>query len=87
MLLNEPIESWPRVDVLLGFYSTGYPIDKVISYVKEFKPVCINDLESQKTLWERSSIMKLLSDNGVPTARSITLLRNSVKMSQTEIEE
>ena len=87
ILFNSPIENWPKCDVLLGFYSTGYPIDKVIEYVKVYKPFCINDLESQKILWERSEITRMLFEAGVPTARSFTVIRNKEKMSQQEIED
>ena len=46
MLYNKPIEEWTRVDVMLAFYSNGFPLDKVISYVDKYKPECINDLHS-----------------------------------------
>jgi len=34
MILNKPIEDWIRCDVLIGFYSFGFPLDKAIAYVK-----------------------------------------------------
>jgi hypothetical protein len=46
MLFNQPVEDWLRVDVLLAFYSNGFPLDKVISYVNLRKPECINELDS-----------------------------------------
>ena len=46
MLFNKPIEEWTKVDVMLAFYSNGFPLDKVISYVDKYKPECINDLHS-----------------------------------------
>ena len=33
MLLNAPIEEWLRCDVLIAFYSTGFPLQKAIDYV------------------------------------------------------
>jgi hypothetical protein len=44
MLLNKPIEEWHRCDVLIGFYSFGFPLAKAISYVDKYKPAMINDL-------------------------------------------
>lgn len=58
MILNDPIESWPIVDVLMGWYSDGfnyyfsfiigYPLDKAIAYVDYRKPYALNDLRMQK---------------------------------------
>lgn len=44
MLLDSPIEEWLRCDVLIGFYSTGFPLQKAIEYVKKYEPKMINDL-------------------------------------------
>lgn len=58
MILNAPIEDWPVVDVLMGWYSDGlcisfslilgYPLDKAIEYVDYRKPYALNDLRMQK---------------------------------------
>lgn len=58
MILNEPIENWPIVDVLMGWYSNGlfalhglhlgYPLDKAIEYCDYRKPYSLNDLRMQK---------------------------------------
>ena len=57
-ILHAPIEEWPIVDVLMGWYSDGtllqacynigYPLDKAISYVELRKPYSLNDLSMQK---------------------------------------
>ena len=45
-ILNSPIEDWPRVDVLISFYSSGFPMEKGLKYVNAYKPIQINDLEA-----------------------------------------
>ena len=44
MIQNKPISEWHRVDILIGFYSFGFPLEKAIEYVKTYKPQMINDL-------------------------------------------
>jgi inositol hexakisphosphate/diphosphoinositol-pentakisphosphate kinase len=39
MFLNEPIENWPEVDVLISFYSKGFPMEKALKYVNNYKPI------------------------------------------------
>jgi hypothetical protein len=76
MILNQPIEKWIRCDVLLAFYSHGFPLKRAIEYVKMFKPVLINDLESQTILWDRTQVNDMLRSAGIPTARCCTVVRN-----------
>ena len=44
MILKKPIEQWLRADVLISFYSDGFPLQKAINYVEKYKPKMINDL-------------------------------------------
>ena len=53
MILNDPIEEWPRCDCLLAFFSMGFPLEKAVAYSKLRKPFLINDLESQYDLLNR----------------------------------
>ncbi len=70
MFLNEPIEKWPEVDVLISFYSKGFPMEKALKYVNfNKKLIQINDLESQKILWDRRKIYTILKNNGIPIAK------------------
>jgi inositol hexakisphosphate/diphosphoinositol-pentakisphosphate kinase len=39
MIINAPIEVWPEVEVFICFYSSGFPIDKTLEYVRKHKPV------------------------------------------------
>ena len=65
MILNEPIEKWPVVEVLIAFYSTGYPTAKVLSYVEMRHPFMINDLRMEATLKDRRKVYELLQANGI----------------------
>jgi inositol hexakisphosphate/diphosphoinositol-pentakisphosphate kinase len=53
MMFDSPIDEWLRCDVLIAFYSTSFPLQKAIEYVRKYKPVMINDLEVQHVLWDR----------------------------------
>jgi hypothetical protein len=44
LIKDAPVEEWPRVDVLISFYSHRFPLDKAIKYVKLVRPYQINDL-------------------------------------------
>jgi inositol hexakisphosphate/diphosphoinositol-pentakisphosphate kinase len=39
VILNSPIEDWPKVEVLICFYSSGFPMEKGLKYVNTYKPI------------------------------------------------
>ena len=67
MILNQKPSEWPVVDVLLSFYSSGFPLAKAQEYCELRKPMLINDLKKQELLWDRSLIYKELGNAGIPT--------------------
>jgi inositol hexakisphosphate/diphosphoinositol-pentakisphosphate kinase len=77
LILNAPIEDWPKVDVLISFYSSGFPMEKGLKYVNAYKPIQINDLEAQKALWDRRKIYEILKANNIPMAKHYFVERKS----------
>jgi inositol hexakisphosphate/diphosphoinositol-pentakisphosphate kinase len=58
-ILNKPIDDWPIVECLIGFYSNHYPLLKAIEYVKLRQPFLINDLEMQSILKDRRRVYEV----------------------------
>eukprot|EP01084_Bolivina_argentea_P236363 397446_1 len=50
LIHHRPIEEWPRCDVLIAYFSKGYPTAKVLTYVDKYKPCLINGLKQQMLL-------------------------------------
>ena len=55
-ILNQPIEEWPVVEVLIAFYSHHFPTEKALEYVKLVKPYMINDLGCENILKDRRKV-------------------------------
>ena len=76
VILDEDVDTWPIVDVLISFFSTGFPLEKAIQYVNLRKPVCVNDLSMQTVLWDRRAVLRILAAAGVPTPPSVSADRD-----------
>lgn len=74
-ILNQPIEAWPVVEVLIAFYSTKFPTQKALDYVKLRKPYMINDLAMEETLKDRRKVYRLLQAEGIDVPTHVFLER------------
>ncbi|CAC5392740.1 PPIP5K [Mytilus coruscus] len=81
VILSSPVEEWPIVDVLISFFSAGFPLDKAIAYTNLRKPFVINDLESQYILLDRREVYKTLIKHGIPHPRYSVLNRDKGPLS------
>ena len=76
LILNDPVESWPICDVLIAFYSNGYPLEKAEQYVALRRPYLINDLRMQRTLMDRRLVYDLLEESGIDVPRHVFMSRD-----------
>jgi inositol hexakisphosphate/diphosphoinositol-pentakisphosphate kinase len=76
MIKNEPVEEWPECDVIIAFYSKGYPLQKAKEYVKLKKPFILNDLDMQEQLKDRRCVYDLLVASGIDVPRHVYLSRD-----------
>ena len=80
-ILNEPIAEWPLVNVLIAFFSKGFPLQKAIDYATLHKDTMhlINDLHQQSILQDRRKVYDLLQASGIDVPRHVYLSRDGYK--------
>lgn len=76
IIVNEPVESWPRCDALIAFFSTGFPLLKAQQYVELRRPVVVNALAPQHLLQDRREVYRVLQEHGVPTPHHVVVSRD-----------
>ena len=78
LIFCKEIENWPIVESMIVFFSTGFPFNKVLDYIKLRKPFLVNDFESQKIFWDRREIAKKLKEYNIPTPESLIIDRGEI---------
>lgn len=77
IILNCPVTEWPICDVLIAFYSSGYPLDKAEEYVELHPDIFIlNDLKMQRVLMDRRRVYDLLLASGIDVPRHVFMNRD-----------
>jgi hypothetical protein len=76
VILNKPVQEWPKVQVMIAFYSKGYPLQKAKEYVNLFKPFVLNDLDMQEQLKDRRRVYDLLEASGIDVPRHAFLSKD-----------
>ena len=86
LLLDESrgVHDWPAVDCLISFSSKGFPLNKVIEYVKLRKPFCVNDVPSQTALLDRRQVYRILEQHKIPTPRHLYIHRTPRQQQQSQ---
>ena len=75
-IVNAPVETWPKVDALISFYSDGFPLQKVEQYVRMHKPFVVNEPNDQWTLLDRRLVYKRLQEHDIPVPNHVVVNRN-----------
>jgi len=81
------VEEWPRVDVLISRYSSGFPYEKSVAYCKLRKPHLINDVESQRILFDRREVYRILDECKIPTSRHVVYTHTDPSHRLNEYED
>jgi inositol-hexakisphosphate/diphosphoinositol-pentakisphosphate 1-kinase len=76
VLRDQPASEWPICDVLIAFYSKGYPLHKAKEYVQLRQPFLLNDLDMQELLQDRRRVYDLLEASGIDVPRHVYLSRD-----------
>ena len=86
VILEKDVSEWPEVECLIAFYSSHFPMEKVLSYVKLRQPFLVNDLEMQIKLQDRRRVYEVLIASGIDVPRHVYLERDDPEKVNT-VEE
>eukprot|EP01111_Echinosteliopsis_oligospora_P005831 TRINITY_DN19544_c0_g1_i1.p1 TRINITY_DN19544_c0_g1~~TRINITY_DN19544_c0_g1_i1.p1 ORF type:complete len:154 (+),score=39.81 TRINITY_DN19544_c0_g1_i1:152-613(+) len=70
-IFNKKVEDWPICDVLISFFTSGFPSQKAEEYCSLRKPFMLNDVPFQKNLLSRERVYTILRENNIPAPQHI----------------
>ncbi|KAJ9460627.1 Inositol hexakisphosphate and diphosphoinositol-pentakisphosphate kinase [Diplonema papillatum] len=80
MILNDPPESWPRVDCCIPFFSFGFPLDKAVRYAEmHHETFFLTEPREQAVLLDRRSVYHALVRNNIPVVYHVICDRDDGK--------
>ena len=77
VILEQPVEDWPRCDALIAFFSKGFPLHKAKAYHALRRPFLLNDLELQEELQDRRRVYDKLGALGICVPRHVFVSRDA----------
>ena len=86
-IANTPVEDWPIAEVLITFFSTNFPTEKALEYIKLRKPYLVNDLEMDFVLKDRRKVYELLESNGIDVPHHVFVNRQPGEADTNQVEE
>ncbi|CDR94502.1 histidine acid phosphatase superfamily protein, putative [Babesia bigemina] len=86
-ILHLPVTEWPIVECLIAFYSTNFPLEKAIDYVRRYKPIVLNDVERQRVFKSRLEIYRELQLCHIPHPNYVVVDHEAVRMGKATFEE
>ncbi|KAK1443372.1 diphosphoinositol pentakisphosphate kinase [Babesia gibsoni] len=86
-ILNSPVTEWPVVECLIAFYSTNFPLEKAIEYVKRYNPIVLNDVEKQQIFRSRLDVYKEMQMCRIPHPNYVVVDHDAVRAGKATFEE
>lgn len=86
-ILSQPVETWPNVECLITFASSGFPTAKALDYIALRKPFLVNDLAMTEVLGDRRRVYEMLLLQGIDVPKHVVLNRDERAQERVNVVE